>query len=332
MTFSVIICTYNPENQIFCKLISAIAALQNPEKSSYEIIIVDNNSKSPTGEKKEVKELAAASTNVAVIVEKKPGLTSARLAGAHKAIGDWLIFFDDDNEPSQSYLLNLEKLVLAYPQVGCWGPGVVDVQYVGQNVHPWFNKNRRLFQEKKSTELEFASAADWLDCYPFGTGLCIKKEIVDAYKENLVAGRYTLTDRIGKKLVSGGDTQLVLQAVKLGYAAGTSPTLQLNHLIAEKKLKFKYMLQQSYMTASCYVRAFNEISFTNKVIELDFPGNTDILRLVYSTFKNHGLKKPVRDVLILLYSRIGEVNARYFAANVERRPLVLNLMERLISA
>jgi len=331
MTLSIVVCTYNPDLKIFKRLISSLAEMVPPTHSLFEIILVDNNSRIPIANIDFVKAFMSSRDNIHIVVERRPGLTSARLAGAEKANGEWLVYFDDDNEPGRYYLQELEKLIRQHENVGTWGPGNVAVEYVGDNVHPWFNENKYLFQERQSDKVKFDREETWLECYPYGTGLCIKKEIVFAYRQNIASGNYTLTDRIGKKLVSGGDTQLVFHAIKMGYAAGTSPALQLKHLISDRKLKFKYSLRQVYMTASCYVRAFNEIKFDSGAIDLQFPSNKDILKTTYTTFRVHTGKKSMRDVLVLLYDRLGQINARYFAANVEKRPLFLNLMERLIN-
>jgi glycosyltransferase involved in cell wall biosynthesis len=331
MMISVIICTYNPDPQIFSRLINAVASLKNPKAAEVEVIIIDNNSRELVAEKEEVKELVNSRNNVSVYVEKKPGLTNARLAGTERSKGEWLVFFDDDNEPEETYLQSLETLIDKHPEVGCWGPGVVRVEYIGDEIHPWFYDNKQLFQEKHVPEVQFGSKPFWLDCYPFGTGLSIRREIVETYRHNVVSGKYTLTDRIGKKLVSGGDTQLVFHGIKLRYHAGTSPSLALNHLIADKKVKFKYMLRQVYMTTTCFVRAYNEIGFDDHSISIDYTRNAKILQIAYSIFKINAGRMPFRNVLLLFYERMGEINARYFADNIEKRPFVLRFVERCIN-
>lgn len=330
VNFSIIICSYNPDPLILSRLLVAIKSFSiNPAQS--EVIIIDNNSSSPLSTNKDVQSFLSFVPSSSLVVEKKPGLTSARLAGYNRAKNEWLIFFDDDNEPSCNYLINLEKLITANPQVGCWGPGIIKVEYSGNKIHPWFYNNKYLFQEKQISKDQVDRKPQWLECYPFGTGLAIKKDIVCAYQQNIASGKFTLTDRIGKKLVSGGDTQLVLQGVKLGYYAGTSPLLSMKHLIAKKKLKFKYMLRQVYMTATCYVRAYNEIGFENNSIKIETLDNQQIIRTAYALFKINIGRVPFRNVLLMFYERMGEINARFFASHSIKKPVVLKIFEQCIN-
>jgi hypothetical protein len=60
-------------------------------------------------------------------------------------------------------------------------------------------------------------------------------------------------DRTGKALSSGGDIQIIWEAVKMGYAAGVAPSLIVNHLISTKKSNLKYIKRLHFGTSSSYL-------------------------------------------------------------------------------
>lgn len=65
----------------------------------------------------------------------------------------WIIFFDDDNEPTPDYLIGLLSVILKYPHVGIWGPGEVTVDFIDKTT-TWIEKNGGYtFQEKKQLKL-----------------------------------------------------------------------------------------------------------------------------------------------------------------------------------
>ena len=328
--FSIIICTYNPHHDIFARLLNSIS---NFDKLSpdYEIIIVDNNSKPPIGSFDYIHEFIVNHVNCKLIIEGKPGLTNARIAGINQAKAEWLIFFDDDNEPDEQYLEVCSSIIFQHPEVCAWGPGVVTVEFFKKNIPKWFKANKQFYQDSFIDSIFFDNKVEWSSCYPNGTGLVIRKNVATFYTELFEQRILTLADRIGKSLVSGGDTQMVMCGIKLGYFAGVSPKLKLNHLISGNKINLTYLLKQSYLTASCYVKAFNELNFDNNQIPIILEGNLRILTIIYYTCRTHLFRVSGNEFLLVLYDRIGEVNARYYACNSSFKPILLRLFEKLIN-
>lgn len=329
--FSIIVCTHNPSDFIFRRLLSALSKFTKTN-NIFEILLVDNNSQTFIGFKDYVKDFVSNPLNNArVLHEEKPGLTSARLKGISESNSDWLIFFDDDNEPDEFYLSACSSIILQHPEVCAWGPGVVKVEYLKEKIPVWFKKNKQFYQESFIESVLFDNKAEWCNCYPNGTGLVIKKEVANYYKVLIDTGLLSLSDRIGKSLVSGGDTQMVLCGLKLGYFAGVSPNLKLNHLISENKINRSYLFKHAYMLPSCYVKAFNELNFENKQIPIILEGNFRILTIFYNTCRIYLFRVSLNNFLILFYNRLGEVNARYYAGDIFFKPVLLKLFEKLIN-
>ena len=329
MDFSIIICTYNPKEKILQRLFNAIKKFES-NKLNFEVILVDNNSKVRLNTERYVSDFLKE-TCAKLIIEEKPGLTSARIAGITEAKGKWLVFFDDDNEPAQDYLIQANQAIIQFPKVGAWGPGKINVEFEDEKVHVWFKKNKKYFQENDNNEIKIDNQQTWCECYPNGTGLILTNIIAKEYVELVNKNKFTLSDRIGKSLLSGGDTQMVFLVIKKGFYAGISPNLILRHIISEDKTIIKYVLKQVYMTSSCYVKAFNEMEFDNHKIPIKLESNLRIVDLFFKSAKNHFLKFSFRNFTIDYYTRLGQLNARYVALDMERKPLLLVISEKIIN-
>lgn len=274
------------------RLLDAVLNFQisSPE---HEVIIVDNNSLPALAEQNAVVSFLNKKKNSLLLTEQSPGLTASRVAGIKHSKNDWLIFFDDDNEPCSDYLIETSKLIVSFPKVGAWGPGDISVQYTDANKHQWLEKYKIIFQEKHMSSIAIASDLWWQNCYPVGTGLIILRCIGNEYVERVINGRYLLSDRKGKSLSSGGDVQLVLTSIVLNYGAGVSPTLKLTHIIDQKKSNLRYLMLHAFGTAASNLPAHAQVVGLSNV-GLTQPTNQQIIKQFYYCFKviafNHGYR------------------------------------------
>lgn len=236
---AIVVCTYNPNQTTFERVIESISKLSIPENYSVEYCIVDNNSNISIDEILFVQDFLKKFSNAKVIIEKKQGLSFARMAGVKTTTAPVIVFFDDDNIPDVSFIENLKKLIQDYPQVAVWGPGIVKVEFT-QKVDNWINSYKWMFQERNNINVEFGNEHHWTTYYPPGTGQVVKRNILELYNQLLDKNILTITDRKGKSLDSGGDAQIVYMAVKNGYHAGVSPDLILTHLIDKKRTDTSY--------------------------------------------------------------------------------------------
>jgi glycosyltransferase involved in cell wall biosynthesis len=115
---SVIVCTCNRSLSLR-KTLASLSQLSEPSGTSWELIVVDNNSSDDTAEV--VKAFAAASRfSVQYVFEIKQGLSHARNAGISAARGDLLAFTDDDVTVDSRWLCELQGI---FDQFGCMGVG-----------------------------------------------------------------------------------------------------------------------------------------------------------------------------------------------------------------
>lgn len=323
---SIIICTYSPDTNLLKRLLNAVTNLEQGQLP-FEVIIIDNNSPSPVAKLPMVAEFISASHDINLIVEKKPGLTNARIAGIKKAKYNWIIFFDDDNEPYKNYLLLAEQLINEYPQVGCWGPGKIDVEFVGK-VSSFAYGKKELFQQRNMTETIIDNIRWDQPSYPYGTGMIVKREILIEYMSQVEKGNYTMTDRIGKSLISGGDMQILLTGIKMGYYAGSSPLLHMTHLINSKKTRFKKMLQLIFMLSASAVKTYNQV-FPEAPHTVQAVYNKDVIKIAYYQMRRFLFKKPVKYLIYDTTKRMGELKAHVMASS-SPTPMLLSLYQKMI--
>lgn len=321
MSFSIIICSYNPDEVIFNRLLTAIKKITQRENNPpFDITIVDNNSSPALIDRQEIRTFINEQS-ASILIEKQPGLTSARIAGVKAAKNDWIIFFDDDNEPASDYLLKTQQLINDYPGAGVLGPGKIKVEFVGK-ASDFAKTHKELFQERNQQETIIDNVRWGQYAYPYGTGMIVKKQIADEYVKQVEKGSYTMSDRVGKSLISGGDIQILLTGIKMGYYAGSSPSLELTHLIKSEKTAYKKMLQLVFMLSASAVKTYNEV-FTDAPFNVSKVSNKDVMMLLYNHVRYYGLRSFNKESLFNLSRRMGELQAQVLAAGDATQPMLL---------
>lgn len=243
MDISVIICTYNPEARIFSRCLNAVRDLYKDDLN-VEVILVDNNS-SPALTNQDYVAAFLTATGARCITEKKPGLTYARIAGFNASSAPVVIYFDDDNEPGKNYLLTANKVLAEKKEVGLVGPGIVRVDFIDGS-DQWLESERPLFQELSIPLAIYGHVlTSYQEFYPYGTGLILRRAIMQQYCY-LVEAQGEISDRKGSSLVGGGDIQVVWTGIKMGYHAGRTPYLTMQHIIPKSRTTSAYIKKLSY--------------------------------------------------------------------------------------
>lgn len=283
MEYSIIICTYNPDERLLKRCLNAVRALSGGSPT-FEVILVDNNSTHPIEDLPYVKDFLNSCSIALLIKELKQGLNYARLAGVRASKGKYIVFFDDDNEPDPDYLVRLRYLHLTYPSIAAWGPGRVSVDFIDGLISNELEVYaREAFQERFEKETIYAQESSWQSCYPYGTGLCLNRHVVEGYEELTKSGRFNILDRTGNQLTSGGDVQMVLYCISLGFGAGVDPELGVKHIIPGKRTSLDYLKRLTFGNSICYATCVSEV-FPEQLVKL----NANLIKegkLVRKTFK-----------------------------------------------
>jgi len=298
MEYSIIICTYNPDERLLKRCLNAVRGLSS-NSPTFEIILVDNNSANPIDDLSYVKDFLGSCSIAFLIKESRQGLNHARLAGVRVSKGRFIVFFDDDNEPDPNYLVKLGYLHLMYPSIAAWGPGLVSVDFIDGMVSEELEiYAREAFQERSEVELVYAQEPSWQSCYPYGTGLCLNRQVVEGYAELAKSGRFNIADRTGNQLTSGGDVQMVLYCISLGLGAGVDPELKLTHIIPGKRTSLDYLKRLTFGNSICYATCLSEV-FPDQLATLKANVMTEG-KFIRKSFKRFIVVKLVTDPIKVL--------------------------------
>lgn len=256
-SISIVTSSYNPDEEVFKRCLSAVCNLDRTGLET-EYIIVDNNSSPPLKDRSYITELIGGRSWIKIISEKKAGASFGKVAGYRESKGDIVVFFDDDNEPDPDYLQAVKRYSGEFPTVGAFGPGEVRVVYM-EAVEDWLHSYKYLFQHNLEKEEKHSISRQFEPHFPVGTGLVMRREAIEPYAGMLEDGSLRTTCRKGNSLSSGGDIQMVLLATKAGFEAGTTPRLRLNHLIPSKKANRQYLRRLKYGCAVSAIPARLEV-------------------------------------------------------------------------
>jgi glycosyltransferase involved in cell wall biosynthesis len=247
---SVIICTHNPRPDFLRRVLDALKAQMLP-KEQWELLLVDNASKEPLAN---VWDLSWHS-NGRHIREEELGLTAARLRGIRESGAELLVFVDDDNVLAANYLS--EAFLLAREQAWL---GVFSGRVLPEFETPpeaWLKNYlphlaNRDFDRDAYTDKYF----DW-SAMPLGAGLCLRRAVALRYVEICRESRLRKQlDRTGASLNSGGDIDLAMVGLDLGYKIGLSVRLVVTHLIPNKRCSREYI-----------IKLMEAISFSNAMVQ-----------------------------------------------------------------
>jgi len=311
MDYSIIICTYNVDPRILLRCFRSVALLLTDGLQT-EVIVADNNSHTPPDSVAGCSEYLRL-PGWTLIHEPRQGVQFARITAIKHAIGKQLVYIDADNEPAPDYLLKLDQLIHVHPETGAWGPGIVEVDFI-DGIDPAIEQYARTaFQERHETSTRTARVDDWQSCYPFGTGLCTRADILRQYVLSAEDGQFSMEGRSGGKLTSCEDTQMVLLCIKMGYAAGVSPNLKLTHMIPAARANEKYLRRLAYGTSLCYATCLIQVFGEKKSLiqQQRIPRTKLVRKCLKEWLQLSFTKAPLRSVELAFF--IGNSCSKYLA-------------------
>ena len=228
--FSVIVCTYNRSDYL-TKVLSALNN-QTFEGSRFEIILINNNSTDETEKvclnfQKNTPEL-----NITYFVESNKGLSYARNKGIELSNGNWIIFLDDDAEPTSEYLDNIFNFINDYPE--CIA--------AGGRIYPNYETSEPKWMSRFL--LPLVSAIDLgnkikkfpNNKYPIGANMIFRKDIFDK------VGNFNVDlGRKGDQLLGGEEKEIFIKLRELTDEIYYIPTAIVYHFIPSKRLKLSFI-------------------------------------------------------------------------------------------
>jgi glycosyltransferase involved in cell wall biosynthesis len=231
---SVVICCYNSKSRIKQTLLHLFnQSLEFNE--TFEIIIVDNNSTDDTD--KYVMSICndynLNKIDVKIVSEYKSGLNNARICGVINSRFPLIIFCDDDNWLNNRYISMTISHFKNEINLGCIG---------GNGEAVFENEKPSWFESHKYGYAAFQISENLIDLTllpqtVYGAGMALRKDVFLNIIENF---NFLTTDRKGRNLNSGGDTELCLFIKLLGYKVFFDPQLKFKHFITNNRTDWKY--------------------------------------------------------------------------------------------
>lgn len=232
---SIIICCYNSA-QVVPKTLEHIAKQKIPADTSWEVVLVNNNSSDDTEEvAMQIWEQNGRPTRLKIVREPEPGLSHAREKGMEEASFELILWCDDDNWLCDSYVANAIETMNANSGIGALG-GWCEAAFEKKKPD-WFDSYSRFFAVSKQGKRS-GDITDKKGCV-YGAGMVLRKSHWKQLKE---AGfKHLLKDRKGESLSSGGDTEYCYALRLLGYKIWYDDRLFFKHLMTTGRLSLDYV-------------------------------------------------------------------------------------------
>jgi len=233
-----IVCTYN-NAQILDRALTAISLQKVSPGYYWNVLVVDNNCTDETAAIVEKHIQSQKILGLRRIVEKRQGLTHARICGIKNTTSEWVAFIDDDCLLAENWVENAIKFASSHPSCGAFGGKVVlDWEL---NPSPILVKYSVIFAASNlgETPKQLTRSNPHIP----GAGLVLHRT---ALEKSGWLDKQFLNDREGKKLSSGGDSEIVLQILNAGYELWFTPDCVLRHFIPAKRISEKYLIDMNY--------------------------------------------------------------------------------------
>lgn len=232
-SIDLVICTYN-NAALLDRVLAAITNQQVSAQVSWSVLVVDNNCTDNTVAVVQRYIQSGQIPDLRIVSEPKQGLTYARLCGVQNTTGDWIAYVDDDCLLQEDWVEQAAKFALAHPDCGGFG---------GQVILDWETPPPAFVLKYgySFAEQNHGTVAKQVSCL-VGAGIVIRRSaLLDIGWMN----QQFMSDRVGKKLISGGDVELALRIASknvLWY----NPECKLMHIIPSKRTSTKYLINMNY--------------------------------------------------------------------------------------
>ncbi|MBJ6119792.1 glycosyltransferase family 2 protein [Pontibacter sp. BT310] len=232
---SVIVCCYNSESRIPTTL-EYLANQQLDADTNLEIIIVNNNSTDKTAEIA-VKTWASFSSSFLfqIVNQPIPGLSAAREKGIEAATFDILIFCDDDNWLSPDYVIKAYEILKSNTKIAAVGG--INLGVFETPPPKWITIFEASYALGNQGSMDFEVLQG--NKYIVGAGMALNKLAYIDIKQR--GFNFFLTDRIGNKIVGGGDVELCYILKIAGYQIAFSSELTLEHYMPTSRMTESYL-------------------------------------------------------------------------------------------
>lgn len=227
----VVVCTYN-NAPLLERTLQSLSHQSLRTDASWACLVVQNNCTDDTAEVLERHVESGSIPGLRTVNEPVQGLTPARATGVRSTTAPWIAFVDDDCALAPNWVEGALRLIRRHPESGALG-GQVVLEWE-REPPAWLRPYGYCYAEQRLGDAEAA--------VPFlvGAGLVASRAALDACGWT---DRQWVQDRIGKRLVSGGDVEMVLRIASTGCTLVYSPLLELRHWVPQARTRRPYLIR-----------------------------------------------------------------------------------------
>ena len=227
-SLAILICTYN-NARLLERTLDALRRQRVASSVDWRVVVIDNNC---TDDTPAVVERFRPLFDVPLtrVPEPRQGLTPARARGVLSTQSDWLAFVDDDCLLADDWIDQAAIFASEHPECGAFS-GKVILEWEDADPPAYTDGYGWAYAE---TDLgDRPLRRDWLA----GAGMVLRRT---ALAQSGWIDRQLLDDRIGKRLISGGDVEIGLRIARIAEI-WYNPACRLRHLIPADRTSRRYL-------------------------------------------------------------------------------------------
>lgn len=229
MDASIIVCTYNRAESLRDTLL-ALRAQNTSSGRSWEVLVVDNNSKDDT--RQVIEDCQREWPLLRYAFESKQGLSHARNLGIASSRGDVLLFTDDDVLPEPDWM-EVTLAGLDKHQADACGGYIAPIWEVPPPA--WLTERFYGFlavRTERSDDYEITATTQT----PFGANMAFRRAVIQK-----LGGFDTTRGRIGTVLAGGEDSELFERIIAAGHKTIFLGQSRVHHKVEAFRLTKQYL-------------------------------------------------------------------------------------------
>ena len=236
LDFTVAIVTYNGATRL-PDVLKKLSNQRNTETLSWEVLIVDNNSTDQTEEIiKSFQNKSSFPVTLRATFEQKQGAGYARQKAIQEARSNLVGFLDDDNLPTDNWVISAYQFAQKYPNAGAYGSQIHGKYEVEPPVDFERIKAFLAITERGNEPLLYNPKSRFL---PPSAGLVVRRE---AWLQT-VPNDCVLTGRIKDNMLTSEDLEALSYLQQSDWEIWYNPQMEMFHKIPKHRLTKDYLIK-----------------------------------------------------------------------------------------